>query len=152
MFDYKNFIFTNQNLHTNKNLNLQTKDFDKGYIVKKINDKNHPCYNQFGLYATRDWQPFEIINEYTGELVNIYEKQSNYTVGFQKNGFLGLGIDAQECGNAMRFINHYGGIHDKEPNVKYETVVNEDFIRIYVICIKPIGENDEILADYRFEP
>lgn len=149
MFDYKNFIFTNENISINQNIN--TKDFDKKYMVQKINNKNHPCFNQFGLFAANKFKPFEIINEYCGEIVNIYEKKSDYIVGFTKDGFLGFGVDAQECGNAMRFINHYGGI-SKNPNVKYETVVNEDFIRIYVICIKPIEENEEILADYGFNP
>ena len=68
-------VFINKNIiseYISSFIHDSSKYYDKGYVVKKIINKSHPCYNQCGLFTTKKWKPFEILNEYTGEIVNIY--------------------------------------------------------------------------------
>lgn len=127
----------------------------KNYIIKEITDKNHPCYTQSGLFSTKKWQENEIVGEYRGEIIDIYNSKkgfhSDYFAGFNVDGLQGIGIDAQEVGNEMRFINHYKGISN-EPNVKFVNYMDGIFIRIMVVCIREINVGEELVVDYGYEP
>tara|TARA_Y100000389_G_scaffold204574_1_gene258082 strand:+ start:9660 stop:10097 length:438 start_codon:yes stop_codon:yes gene_type:complete len=128
------------------------KDFYKerieGTEVRKIEDSNHPTYKQYGLFATKTWEIFDVIGEYTGEIIDDL-KTGEYLVGFPNINFSTC-IDAEKCGNECRFINHYKNIKEK-PNCKYiSTYINCKPV-ILIVVIDKMLIDDEILVDYCYD-
>ena len=58
-----------------------------------------------------------------------------------------LGINAEDCGNEMRFINSYLNIANS-PNCTMKTTYINKLPRIIIVCIKGISAGEEILLDY----
>ena len=58
-----------------------------------------------------------------------------------------LGLDAEHCGNELRFINSYLNI-SFYPNVTMRTVYINTFPHLVVVCTKDIEPGDELLLDY----
>ena len=118
----------------------------EGIEVKIIRDDTHVLNGEFGVYATKEWKPYEIIGCYCGTLVkNIGGKYAAHAYT-SKTGDNWL-IDASIEGNETRFINDYRNIEDK-PNVFFgKTVVNNRRV-IIVIVTKHINKGEEILSDY----
>ena len=58
-----------------------------------------------------------------------------------------LGLDAQDCGNELRFINSYLNV-DFGPNVTMRTVYINTYPHICIVCTKDIEIGDEFLLDY----
>jgi hypothetical protein len=119
----------------------------KGYFVKTIKDNTHPCYNQKGLFSSKIWNQFDIIEEYTGEFCKY--RKSEYMAGYNIEGYLGYGIDSQNQGNEMKYINHYKNIKN-EPNCKYISSLIDYKPKIFLVVTKNININEEILADYEY--
>lgn len=119
-----------------------------GVEVQKIKDCNHPAYGQSGLFATRNWNSFDVIGEYTGEVIDYYT-HSDYVISFMDISS-SICLNAENMGNECRFINHYGGIACA-PNCKYSmTYINyKPIILVVVICC--IEKGDEILVDYGYD-
>ena len=142
----KNFIY--DNIDQREILSKYNKNHIEGTLVKYINNKNHPACNQYGLFATKDWNKFVIIGEYTGEIIDSYN-DSEYLVAFT-NISISICIDAEKHGNECRFINHYKNII-KKPNCKYvPTYVNRKPI-ILIVVIENIKIGEEICSDYCFD-
>lgn len=119
-----------------------------GVDVQYINDSRHPVHGQRGLFATRKWHKFDVIGEYTGEVICDYI-HSEYVISFM-NISSSICLDAKNMGNECRFINHYKGINEK-PNCKYSmTYINCKPI-ILVVVIENIEIGDEILIDYGYD-
>jgi len=151
----KNYIPISKNIINQDLSNYISKNILKGFQVKIIFDKTHPCYNQCGLFSTKKWYPYDIVGEYKGEILSIYDvnrySPSDYFAGFSVDGLQGIGIDAQKYGNEMRFINHYKGISTK-PNVKFVNYLDGIFSKIIVVCICEIDVGEELVVDYCYEP
>ena len=120
----------------------------KGCIVKDITNKSHPVYGQKGLFATKKWNIFDIIEEYKGDYCKF--RNSDYMAGFNIEGYLGYGIDAENNGNETRYINHYENIKQK-PNCKFISSLINSKPHIFLVVTKEININEEILADYEYE-
>ena len=58
-----------------------------------------------------------------------------------------LGVDAQDCGNEMRFINSYLNI-GFGPNVTLRTAYIGGMPHLLVVCLQDIEAGDEFLLDY----
>jgi SET domain-containing protein len=151
----KNYIPIIENIVNLDILDYTSKNILKGFQVKKIVDKTHPCYNQCGLFSTTKWYSYDIVGEYKGEILSIYDVNrsipSDYFAGFSIDGFQGIGIDAQKYGSEMRFINHYKGISQK-PNVKFVDYIDDASTRIMVVCTREINVGEELVVDYGYEP
>lgn len=117
----------------------------KGFIVKDITNKSHPVYGQKGLFATKKWNIFDIIEEYKGDYCKF--RNSDYMAGFNIDGYLGYGIDAKNNGNETRYINHYENIKQK-PNCKFVSALIDNKPKIFMVVIDDININDEIVSDY----
>ena len=120
------------------------KDF---VYIKKISDKTHPLYGQFGVFAKKGFQQYDIVAQYTGNLVRS-DLSKDYR-GSPYTAFLceSYDINADRSGNETRFINDYRGIQ-KKPNVALRTgIVNKKPVVLF-ICSKDISPGDEILTDY----
>lgn len=136
-----------ENIDDNKILNKYYKNNIYGTEIKKIKDFSHPVFNQYGLFSTKNWNPYDVIGEYTGKVID-YLKTGNYLVGFE-NISLFINVDAEYEGNECRYINHYKNIKDK-PNCKYVTsFINRKPI-ILIVVIEKIKIGEEILSDYCF--
>ena len=151
----KNYKKIEQNMISKTILDKLLEINKKNYYVKKITDKTHPCNDQFGLFSVKRYNKYDIIGEYIGEAVDIFnldkDFHSDYFAGFSVDGLKGIGIDAQNMGNEMRFINHYKGILTK-PNVKFVNYLDGIFSKIMVVCICEINIGEELVVDYGYEP
>jgi hypothetical protein len=58
-----------------------------------------------------------------------------------------LSVDAQTCGNEMRFINAFQGIGEKA-NVKMRTAYINTVPHILILCTEDIEIGEELLLDY----
>jgi hypothetical protein len=103
--------------------------------------ENHMLANQYGLFATKQFNKFDIIGEYVG------------VVGFNNGKYVasinneGLGIDAEKYGNELRFINDYHNIADN-PNAIMSLCYIDSYPHIIIVCTNNISIGQEILIDY----
>ena len=68
----KNYKKIEQNIISKTILDKLLEINKKNYYVKKISNKTHPCYNQFGLFSSKKYKKFDIIGEYVGEVLDIF--------------------------------------------------------------------------------
>ena len=135
----KDIKYTNiQSFQGYKNLK---KDITHGVKVEKINDPNNILHNQFGLFATEKFNEYDIIGQYTGELVSP-EKGGKY-VSASKD----CCIDASCLGNELRFINDYRNISSSN-NVVIKTTYIDKKPRVLFVVTKKIEPGDQLLTDY----
>ena len=106
---------------------------------------------QWALHAVRTYRVGEWVGEYRGEVLNAAEGQRRrLSKGSTSPSYLlQMGprfIDAEQYGNALRFINHTC----VAPNCRYEQVWVEGYLHIVVIALRPISEGEELTASYGF--
>lgn len=124
---------------------IPKKLFIKNVKIKCIENKNHICYGQYGLYANYKIEKYDVLGEYTGYVTNT---GGRYVAGFKNLDYTNnYGIDAENSGNELRFINDYRNI-----GIKPNTILKNSFIdkrpKILVIATENINEDEEILLDY----
>lgn len=140
-----NIIYSNKSLET-ENLKFKNHKNLIGIFVKEITDCNHILYKQRGLYTNRYWKKFEVIGNYTGILTK--NDSGRYLANlYRTDDDSELGIDAENIGNELRYINHYKNIQD-EPNCKFVDSIIDGKNHILVIVTKDIPSYTEILIDY----
>ena len=109
---------------------------------------NHPLHGEEGLFATKAFEVCDIIGEYTGRVVGPEVLCGHYLATLEdKEGEDSLGLDAQHCGNEMRFINSYLNVQFY-PNVTMRTAYINSYPHILIVASRPIDVGDEILLDY----
>ena len=132
---YINYIENDQCLKNNSGI------LD-GIELKLINNTEHILNGQYGIFATRNFNVFDIIGVYTGSVIKS-EYSDRYTARINDN----LSISANKCGNETRFINDYRNIADNcNCKLSYANINNIN-MRI-VIVTNPIKKNQELLLDY----
>jgi SET domain-containing protein len=99
-----------------------------------------------GVFATRDIEPGEQIDEYTGERISADESALRAEAGggpVNHTFFFSLAdgrvIDGGSRGNDARFINH-----SCEPNCEAQ----EDEGRVYIHALHPIAKGEELNYNY----
>jgi hypothetical protein len=118
----------------------------KGVEVRKL-PKGHFLHGEYGLFASERFSRFDIVGEYTGKIVGD-DVNGHYVAALEDKGHDdSLGIDAQHCGNEMRFINSYLNVGFK-PNVTMRTAYINTIPHIVIVCCEDIEVGDEILLDY----
>ena len=125
--------------------NIPKKLFIKNVKIKLINDENHICNGEYGLYAINKIKKFQILGEYTGKITST---GGRYVAGFKNLEYTNnFGVDAQDSGNELRFINDYRNINTK-PNTILENTYIDKRPKILVIATDDIDEDEELLLDY----
>lgn len=115
----------------------------------------HVLAGQQGLFALIDFEICDIIGSYMGRYVDSdvrgYPNMSQIKSGCYLATIdvvnYSLGINAEDCGNEMRFINSYLNI-SHGPNVVMRTTFVNRLPHIFIVCCKPIKAGEEILLDY----
>ena len=109
---------------------------------------NHPLHGEDGLFATKAFEECDIVGEYTGKVVGPEVLCGHYLATLEdKEGEDSLGLDAQYCGNEMRFINSYLNVQFY-PNVTMRTAYINSYPHLLIVACRPIEIGDEILLDY----
>ena len=135
----ENIKYTNiQSFQGYKNLK---KDIICGVKVEKINDPSNILYNQFGLFATKKFNEYDIIGQYTGKLVSP-DKEGKYVSASED-----CCIDAINMGNELRFINDYRNI-SLSSNVIIKTTYIDKKPRVLFVVTKKIEPGEQLLTDY----
>lgn len=82
--------------------------------IQAIQDPAHPAHGQFGLFATRDIAPGELILAYLGRLHGreTTDEESDYDLWVERE--VDVAVDAAQEGNEARFVNDYRGVPGKE--------------------------------------
>ena len=115
----------------------------------EVRDLHPPHFlaGEQGLFAIEKFSRFDVIGEYTGRIVDD-DVSGHYVAALEDKTTLdSLGLDAQDCGNEMRFINSYLNV-DFAPNVTMRTVYINTYPHICIVCTRDIDVGDEILLDY----
>ena len=108
--------------------------------------------NGYGLYASRDYQIGDVIQEYTGKVMSLEECKKkrthrNYFFEVRKNGQIEFVIDGANTTHSgpARYVN----------TIRYEEEVpfqNTKFVqkrmKIYLVAIRPIYREDELISYY----
>ena len=145
----KNIIYTNKII--DKNILYPINDYIEGVFVKEITQSDHILLGEYGLFTRRQWEKYEIIGEYCGELCEYNENND-------KNGYIAslyydlspeetIYIDANKYGNETRFINDYRNIKSN-PNTQLTSCNISGKQHILIIVIETILPYNEILIDY----
>jgi hypothetical protein len=116
-------------------------------VEVRLLGKDHFLCGEYGLFATIKFFQFDIVGEYTGKIVeeNVY---GHYVAALEDKGHsVSLGINAEDCGNEMRFINSYLNVAFK-PNVTMRTAYINTVPHILLVCLEEILPGDEFLLDY----
>ena len=93
------------------------------------------------MFATKNFDEYDIIGQYTGKLVTL-DKGGQY-VSRSEN----CGIDTIDVGNELRFINDYRNISSTE-NVVLRTTYIDKKLRVVFVVTKNIEEGGQLLTDY----
>lgn len=90
---------------------------------------------------------FEILGEYTGRVVGD-NVNGHYVAALEDKAHSdSLGVDAQECGNEIRFINSYINVAFNA-NVTMRTAYINTYPHILLVCTQDIEPGEEFLLDY----
>jgi hypothetical protein len=119
--------------------------------IRLIEDKNHPCCGERGLFAKQDIHSLGYIGEYTGRVIDFgmiqHLKDVRYQADFGLDSTETISVDASICGNECRFINDFRGT-GKQPNVQMKRVWARKSLRIMIQATKDIQKGEEFLIDY----
>lgn len=118
----------------------------QGVQVKVLSDDHKLC-GQKGLFATQEWEQFDIVGEYVGRIIDNYTSNAYVADLYRSDNGSNLGIDALNSGNELRYINDYRGIKDK-PNCKISKATIDRKPVILIVIIDKIEEGEELLMDY----
>ena len=124
------------------------RDHIEGVEVRDL-PPSHTLHGEQGLYATRKWQRFDVLGEYTGLVVG--QGVFGHYVACLEDGDRALektlGIDAETCGNELRFINSHINIAFA-PNATLRVVYVAGLPHVVIVCTADIEPDEEILLDY----
>lgn len=110
--------------------------------------QSHPLHGEQGLYAIKRFEKFDVIGEYTGRVVGEEVLRGHYLATLEDLPQTeSLGVDAENCGNEIRFINSYLNIAFA-PNVTMRTTYINTYPHLVVVCTRDIEIDEEILLDY----
>jgi len=119
--------------------------------LKIIENSNHPCYQQLGLFAEVNIRNGVYIGEYTGRvLTHVEEPFSRYLVDFSNPHSPGcdkVWADALLEGNETRYINDNKNT-GFACNVTFRKMFLNGYMRVYVQAILDIEKGEEIFVDY----
>ena len=142
--------YTNKTI-LNNNKEYPEHNYLEGVIIKEITNPNHKLFGEYGLFARRQWEKYEIIGEYCGLLskYNEIDEKTRYLAQLyiDESPEDTLYIDANQYGNETRFINDYRNIA-LEPNTTFVSSNISGKQHILIIVTKQIKPYTEILADY----
>ena len=128
---------------------IKSKYYKKNYIngidIRIISDPTHIVCGERGVFTEKEFKVGDIIGQYTGKIVTS-EEFGKYIASLCTDDDL-LGIDAENMGNEMRYINDHRNIKPK-PNCKLSHTSVDGKPVILVVVINHINENDELLLDY----
>jgi len=115
--------------------------------IRPVMKKSHPAYteSQLGLFTKKNLPKDTIIGEYTG-FVQQRIDNSKHTATLHSDDGCTVEIDASKAGNETRFINDFRG-KEAEPNVKYRQMRFGGCWHVFVVTIKDIESNQEVVAD-----
>lgn len=122
------------------------KDGIDGVEVRDLSS-DHVLAGEQGLFATRNFEQFSIVGEYCGVVVP-NTQGGHYVANLEEKGYdESVGVDAEYCGNEMRFINAYQGI-GPSANVKMVTAYIASYPHLVIVCMRDILAGEEFLLDY----
>lgn len=117
-----------------------------GIIVKTL-PNTHYLAGEKGAFATKHFDKFNVIGEYSGIIKNIEDISENNLYIFDLDDKNDLVIDAEKYGNELKYVNSYLNIANK-PNVISAHVIIGGLPKVLYVCMRNIKPGEEFLIDY----
>ena len=130
------------------NVKIQRYEFKRTHVGKSISAQG------YGLFAGETIKPYEIIEEYAGELLSYQEyERRDLATSIEQHTYIyssnsELVIDAQYKGSKARYINHAS--HGYENSIWHQVKVLGE-VRVVVIANRKIDKGEEILINYNLD-
>eukprot|EP00899_Mesostigma_viride_P001524 jgi/Mesvir1/11372/Mv10272-RA.1 len=131
--------------------------FNRRVRVRKVDDPDHPCHGQFGLFAARAIRKGERIGEYGGIVWTVTRQadtgrvripaslDTTYFADLSKDTDSASYVDGKMFGNEMSFANDYRGTRFLGPNAE---IRRDGRGGLPVVALRTILKGREILFDY----
>lgn len=120
--------------------------------LRTVTDKALPYCGQIGVYAACPIHAGTYIGEYTGEVFVCDGTSDSLYVAKYENSFEAeetdlVRIDGLKIGNEMRYINDSRNT-GRDVNVQFILAWIGGTLHLFVVCIKDIAADEELLIDY----
>ncbi|KAL1521246.1 hypothetical protein AB1Y20_020917 [Prymnesium parvum] len=124
--------------------------------IVKIKNRKHPCFGEYGLFASENIDKGVVLLDYAGRISVVVGEESDVNrSSYLLNMFTDeehsvyVDIDASQIGNEARFINDYHGT-GQPANSQFWPYFDEHTgeKRMSIKTIKPVASGQEILVDY----
>ena len=117
-----------------------------GVIVKTL-PNTHYLAGEKGAFATKHFEKFDVIGEYTGIIKNVEDTSENNLYLFNLDYKNDLVIDGEKYSNELKYVNSYLNIA-KKPNVASTNVIIDGLPKVLYVCMRNIKPGEEFLIDY----
>jgi hypothetical protein len=107
--------------------------------------EGHMLEGEYGLFATKHFDPCDVIGEYVGVIQRAETPYCADLHGRCEDD--SLGVNSEKEGNELRFINDFHGIADCN-NVSMRRCFIDSLPRVLIVCERAIEEGEEILTSY----
>jgi SET domain len=125
--------------------------------IEKITDRSHPCFGEYGLFATRDMKKNDYIMDYAGRVVIRAPEscsESRYICELRQQvkyggKYYNIDVDAVAAGNEARFINDCTGTSNT-PNAEFIPYFDGccGECRIGIHATRDIMKGEELFVPY----
>ena len=139
--------FTSGAVHADMHPATMPKVHQPAVVIRRIaaDAEGHPCRGQWGLFARTPLQPCDCLLPYGGVLRSAGPSTSAFLIS--AGG--GLDVDATQCGNEARYMNHYAGVAER-PNAcleaRLDPATGHRWLAVRLLHAVPAGR--ELLLDY----
>jgi hypothetical protein len=117
-----------------------------GVIVKTL-PNTHYLAGEKGAFATKYFNKFAVIGEYTGIIQNKKDTNADNLYLFNLENTNNLAIDGEKYSNELKYVNSYLNIA-KKPNVISAHVIIDGLPKVLYVCMRDIEPGEEFLIDY----
>jgi len=114
-------------------------------IEVRVLPKGHLLEGEKGVFATKNFEQYDIIGEYTGVIKHIDKISDNNLYIFNLvDNFV---IDGEKNSNELKYVNSYINISDSPNLIANVSYINK-YPRVLYICSRNIKKGEELLIDY----
>jgi len=146
-------LFSNENKYlctNNWNLIDNKHKIEKNHssiegIEVRILPKGHLLAGEKGVFATKNFNQYDVIGEYTGIVKHIDNIDNNNLYIFNLvDNFV---VDGEKDSNELKYVNSYINISDS-PNLISSVSYIDKYPRVLYLCTRDIKIGEELLIDY----
>jgi hypothetical protein len=138
------YLYKNNWCQIRNKPDFENRDFLDGIEVRVLSS-SHLLSGQKGVFATKKFEKYDVVGEYTGVIIpNEYIQENNLYAFHLTDEIV---IDAKDSSNELKYVNSYLNLAD-EPNLVPSNCYIDGLPRVLYVCSKDIDIGEELLVDY----